>query len=271
MEETKKQLEGRFQKLETASAIKIKGLEQELERLQIRNRELESSTISSKVSATTQLKDKGDIQSRLTILENKNKELYRLIKEIELNSTNQITSIKERISSKLSFFHGKPLENLENWIFNVERAFGLEKVPKNEWPEMAAKYLKDSAQEVFQTWTMSNYHAKKVGKWEDMCEFFCALYRPANYGRLLRIRLDKLKQTGSYQDYVMRFLNIVNQLGNMSEQDKVHRFIAGLASINRSELQYKSPDTLLEAMNFAHNHDLAKNKPSWKRSRRKDK
>ena len=74
--------------------------------------------------------------------------------------------------------------------------------------------------------------------WNDFMVQLRAAFQPPNYQQHLRQQLKQLKQTGSVHEYGSQFRNIIGQILNMEELDKVSYFIDGLKVATKMEVNY---------------------------------
>ena len=65
-------------------------------------------------------------------------------------------------------------------------------------------------------------------------------FQPASYQHILRSQLKTLRQTSTVQDYGMKFRNLIEQIDDMNELDKVSYFINGLKDVTKKEISYRA-------------------------------
>ena len=80
---------------------------------------------------------------------------------------------------------------------------------------------------------------------------------PPNYQHNLRQQLRNLKQTGSVQEYGIRFRNTIGQIAEMAELDKVTYFIEGLKPATKMEVVYQAPEDFERIWQLAKRFDTA--------------
>lgn len=193
-----------------------------------------------------------ELNQRVKDMSNEMQELWRKM-PITSDSTPQVSRGKSKIVPQINTFSGKRSESIDTWIFSVENAFNLSEVHKKNWVNIAGNYLRESAQEGFRNMTINSRAENKT-----FCNLLRNLYRPHNYETKLRKRLYDLRQTGTYSEYLMRFLNIINQIEDMTEKDKVFLFIQNMAPELSTELCYRDPKTMSEAMTIAGSFDRSR-------------
>ncbi|KAJ0392179.1 hypothetical protein P43SY_011886 [Pythium insidiosum] len=85
----------------------------------------------------------------------------------------------------------------------------------------------------------------------DIDEFERALWDefiPSDQQQRLRATLRACKQTGSVEDYVARFRQVIAQIRDMSQIDKIDHFVTGLKPETQKEVSYLSCLTLKQAI-----------------------
>ena len=98
---------------------------------------------------------------------------------------------------------------------------------------------------------MSNSGGIPWHNWDDFATEMKAAFQPPQYQQYLRDQLRRCHQTGSVQEYTTRFRNIMGQIEEMGELDKVNAFSDGLKLATRQEVKYQAPSTLEEAWKLA--------------------
>ncbi|KAL9259365.1 RNA-directed DNA polymerase-like protein [Drosera capensis] len=84
--------------------------------------------------------------------------------------------------------------------------------------------------------------------WEDFKKDLKFHFYPENAQYEANLNLRKLKQTGSIRDYVRNFTELLFQIPNMSEEDKLIYFMDGLQSWAQQELHRRGVQTLAAAI-----------------------
>lgn len=158
------------------------------------------------------------------------------------------------LSVALATFHGQSAESVGTWLFQVERVFTAKGIRGEERKiAFAASALREAALQWFQNISTSD----EVLTFDDFKDKITAAFQPANFQRVLRRQLKALRQTGSISDYVYEFRNIVGQIKEMAEDDKITYFIDGLKPRTREEINYMAPETLENAIASATRFDAA--------------
>src|SRR5205085_4703365 len=84
-----------------------------------------------------------------------------------------------------------------------------------------------------------------------------AAFELPNYQQHLRKQLKQLKQTGSVHEYGAQFRNLIGQITDMAELDKVTYFVEGLKHSTKMEVNYRAPANFEDAWKLAINYDTA--------------
>ena len=157
--------------------------------------------------------------------------------------------------TRMPTFHGKPSESVEQFLFeartymegrNVDYRLGENQA---RVVAMLASALRDGA--------ASWYHARvaiEQRPLRNIDEFEHALreeFVPPDQQQRLRSALKQCRQTGSIDEYVAQFRQLMAQIREMSELDKVDRFVDGLKPETRKEINYLRCATLSEAISAA--------------------
>ena len=92
---------------------------------------------------------------------------------------------------------------------------------------------------------------------DDFMTQLRAAFKPPNYQQHLRRQLKQLKQTGSVHEYGAQFRNLIGQITDIAELDKVTYFVEGLKHATKMEVNYRVPGNFEDAWKLAINYDTA--------------
>lgn len=149
-------------------------------------------------------------------------------------------------------YAGQPHEDLHNWLFLCDQYFLAFNIPDVRRTFVATSYLRGAALQ----WYRRIYQERPEAiPFADFCMMIKATFLPKNYQQILRTKLDSLRQKKNLAEYVTEFMNLMNQIDHMSEQDRIHYFIRGLCQKTRSEVGYSCPQSLNHAIELAQNFD----------------
>ena len=141
-------------------------------------------------------------------------------------------------------FSGKDNEDVDEWIFLIKNSFQNNQTANKDKVAICANFLRDLALSTYRGIMTTDPNKS----WNDLKKRFLKRFRPSNFQNLLRIKLQKLKQTSSLSDYTHKFQVMMNQIENMSDLDKVHWYTEGLTSRIRKEVSYRIPKVIEEAI-----------------------
>ena len=77
----------------------------------------------------------------------------------------------------------------------------------------------------------------KIDSWEALKKELKDQFLPTNTAWVVRDSLKKLKQTGIVREYVKTFSSLILDIKNMSEEDKLFKFMFGLQPWAQLELK----------------------------------
>jgi len=140
---------------------------------------------------------------------------------------------KEKDKAKLGTpkpFNGHVGANVLTWLIGIESYLVGCNTPPNRWPLVASSYLEDSAKEWFHSFFVST---NGVMTWDTFKAGLLARFRPVDSNRIGRAQLMELKMKPNDRgrgvlQYVNRFLQLVNQVSDITENEKFTYFNQGL-------------------------------------------
>jgi retrotransposon gag protein/zinc knuckle protein len=81
-------------------------------------------------------------------------------------------------------------------------------------------------------------------------------FQPVNSTKTARTRLDQLKQKTSVRIYNTEYRELMVQIPDMSEADRLHNYLRGLKAQVASQVAMQQPTTLLQAQGLADTADV---------------
>ena len=163
-----------------------------------------------------------------------------------------------KISVKIPTYKGEPNENVVVWLRQVKNIFHAQGIlDEGNMVHYAATGLEDAALHWFVNKVKDATTGPAFNTWAEFCKSLKESFQPPNYQHYLRTQLKNLRQTSTVQEYGMRFRNIIEQIDNMNELDKVSYFVDGLKGATRMEIAYQSPENFEEAWKLAIRFDTA--------------
>lgn len=139
--------------------------------------------------------------------------------------------------------------NPATWITSVRDYCRLTCVPTHLQAALAISWLRGSARE----WYTAFPQDVKVqaNDFEIFSTMLLSRYRPVDAARTARTKLEQLKQKQSVQKYNTDFIELIQDIHDMSFADQIHNYRRGLKIEVQKELITKEFDTLNDAMNTA--------------------
>lgn len=144
--------------------------------------------------------------------------------------------------------------NVDSWMFAMKNYLTVSGVAleSNQAVLLCASFLTHDAATWWRSVSESDAVPTTIASFETA---FKARFQPFNCERQARNILDNLKQTKSVREYADVFLSTVMRISNMSEEDKIHRFLTGLKQRQRIDVELHQPDTLQKAIILADRTD----------------
>ncbi len=103
--------------------------------------------------------------------------------------------------------------------------------------------------------TVERSTAQDFTTWDAFSNALINEFHPANYQRVARDKLASLVQRNSVQNYAYQFRLAILDIDNISEEEKIDRFLRGLKPAIQRELELRPPATLQEAISIAERVD----------------
>lgn len=193
----------------------------------------------------------GDVNNLITAI-------GQLVTAMGTNNQGGNAAVAPRHMNQIPLFHGRINESVCTWQLQLENLFVIQGITDGAIKiRYAVMGFKDAA---LSWWLQKKISAGNNEPYNGWATFIAGLktaFQPANFQQHLRVQLRQLKQTGSVQDYTVRFLHLMGQIENMNEMDQVIQYTEGLKSSTRTEVAYNAPATLEDAINRATRFDRA--------------
>jgi hypothetical protein len=144
----------------------------------------------------------------------------------------------------------------EVWLFQYEQCARLYNLTDAQKVDHAATYLEGAAA----TWwrsvaVASDRSGTPRPTWDSFKAHLITLFKPVNASKVARDHLAELKQTGAVFRYNTDFNRLVLEAGNVSADEQLHRYIRGLKTKIRVEVELADPQTVHAAMEKAQRID----------------
>ena len=153
---------------------------------------------------------------------------------------------------------------MDAWLFRLEKDFQLRGVQEEAKAVTAAFGLEGSAWSWYRSWEFT--HGREP-TWVEFKRELLQRYRAPDHEDKIRFQLSELKQKGDILDYIGKFQDLVAQLTFKSDPDLKNNFLRGLRAQTQSEVMYRDPETLEEAIIIASRYEashfyVARNEPN---------
>ena len=166
-----------------------------------------------------------------------------------------------KINVRIPTYKGAPEENVITWMLQCQNIFQAQGIANEQQRiyyaatgfEGAALHWYLNRVQVAQ----ANNNADVFNDWTAFATALRTAFQPPNHQQYLRQQLKQLHQTGTVQEYGMAFRNLLGQIDDMAEADKIAYFVEGMKPATRMEVSYRSPATFEEAWTTAVKYDLA--------------
>jgi hypothetical protein len=144
-------------------------------------------------------------------------------------------------------------EKLEEWIYKMDIYLHAMQVPDQLRVLTAVSFLQGNAM----TWwrALIGVQDPTTVPWIDFVQRLRDEFLPVNAVKVASDKLERLKQTGSVANFVKEFRTLALQIPDLSAAEKLRRFLSGLKSRVRMEVDLRNPATVEEAVTLAERID----------------
>jgi len=146
-----------------------------------------------------------------------------------ISSSSESTKDRAKLNTPQPF-DGRVTNNVLTWLISVESYLLGCHTPRDRWPLVASTYLTASALDWYHSYVLSTNGAIT---WDSFKAALIARFRPLDSNRIGRAQLMELKMRSGDRgrnilQYVNRFLQLVNQVSDITESEKFTYFNQGL-------------------------------------------
>jgi hypothetical protein len=157
-----------------------------------------------------------------------------------------------------TFDGSKPGNRVDSWLFQLNEYFSACGVHNDlERVAYAGAMLRGAAGT---WWRQRRTHAaagmSDVSTWHQFSTELRDQFTIVNAVKVARDELAALKQTGAVQNYAIKFRDITLQIPDITDQEKLDRFVRGLKPRLQRELAIREPATLDDAIRMAERIDV---------------
>lgn len=150
---------------------------------------------------------------------------------------------------------------VNNWLFNIEQYLTLSQlsnpnalISDENRIRLASSYLKGT---VAVWWFNVVSSGNAPATWNEFKNKVSREFVPSDHAKRARDRLRRLRQTNSVSRYLSEFKNTILAIANMSDEEKMDRFIGGLKHSIRIEVLKSQPENFEDCARIALNVDSA--------------
>ena len=151
-------------------------------------------------------------------------------------------------------YSGEKGRDLDTWLFQVREHLNITNIPARGHVPYAASLLRGNAA----LWWREQCEAnRRPAAWEDFCRVLHEQFRPEDYSRRGRDELAELRQyTREYvADFVFRFRTTCLKIADLSDAEKLDRFVHALVPDIRLQVELRGPRDFHEVAMFAERAD----------------
>ncbi|KAL0298168.1 UNVERIFIED_CONTAM: hypothetical protein Sangu_3157200 [Sesamum angustifolium] len=165
----------------------------------------------------------------------------RLVKLAVANSGTDGSAVapKVRVPDPKPFGGERSAKELENFLWDMETYFQAARVPDTEKVSITSMYLTGDAKLWWRSRLSDDASAnrERIETWEVLKKELKDQFLPCNTSWLARESLRNLKHTGTVREFVKEFSSLMLDVRDMSEEDKLFNFMAGLKPWAQTELR----------------------------------
>lgn len=200
------------------------------------------------------------LQNQVRDLENTNQQLRTLVNQLQVGQNigqqynNQLRSNVK--ASKPKTYNGSRSMDPEVWLFQFNQYADINQVAIDDRAKLAATYLEGNAATWWRNLVMQSGDRTGDGiTWIDFQQGLISMFKPVNAKKIARDKLAMLKQSNSVAKYNFDFTQLCLEINDISESEKLDKYIRGLKDRIRMEVELAEPTTLSQAMSKAQRID----------------
>jgi hypothetical protein len=200
------------------------------------------------------------LHNQVRDLENTNQQLRTLVSQLQVgqNIGQQYNNeLGGRLkAAKPKTYNGSIGSDPDVWLFQFNQYSDIAGVPVNTRAKLAATYLEGKAATWWRNLVMQtvDHNADNI-TWEAFQNELINMFKPVNSKKIARDKLAMLKQTNSVAKYNFDFTQLCLEINDVSESEKLDKYIRGLKDRIRVEVELAEPTALAQAMSKAQRID----------------
>jgi Ty3 transposon capsid-like protein/Zinc knuckle len=147
----------------------------------------------------------------------------------------------------------RDFQKIDNWVASMDSYFAI----TNAEPPLIYHYLNTIFTDEAATWFRYTYSKTDPSSvtWEQVKAALLGYFVRPNHLRRLRDQWAEARQTGTVTEFYTYLARLTMQLKNISEEEFLDKFIRGLKPNTRTELEFRDPKTIEEAVKWADTFD----------------
>ena len=231
---------------------RVAALEAELQATRQANAELTQGLQEQReVAETAQLRADRRGRAQMQDFANLTAELIAGRRGPEVQMDNVRLGVK---MERPDYFEGGKLQDVDTWLFQVREHLNITNLPERGYIPYAASLFRGNAA---LWWREVCEHAHRPGTWDEFCGAVRDQFRPENWSRRGRDELANLYQYGkeSVADFLHRFWSACLKIDNLSEEEKLGRFVRALVPDVRMQVELRGPANYHDAAMYAERAD----------------
>ena len=233
-------------------AERVAALEAELQATQQANAELTQGIREQReIAETAQLRADRRGRAQMQDFANLTAELIAGRRGPEVQMENVRLGVK---MERPDYFEGGKQQDVDTWLFQVREHLNITSLPERGYIPYAASLFRGNAA---LWWREVCEHAHRPGTWDEFCGAIRDQFRPENWSRRGRDELANLYQYGkeSVADFLHRFRSACLKIDNLSEEEKLDRFVRALVPDVRMQVELRGPTSYHDAAMYAERAD----------------
>ena len=153
---------------------------------------------------------------------------------------------EKNLNNTQKTFAGRMSENVDQWVATLNLNMEAANIKEARKMIVAAGYLTDAALQFYQ-----QEDKKRRLEWRSFQIDLIKRFRPANFQDVLLSKLNEMQQKGSLSKHIENFTILINQAEGIPEHVKKYLFIKSLNENVSSNVNFRKPKDLDEAIQIA--------------------
>jgi hypothetical protein len=190
---------------------------------------------------------------------------YTMVNENDTYNSELIAALANAINQPRNIqlhhepFHGKPSENFQSWLFNIDMQLRTSNLNEAAKICFVSQCLKDDAR----AWLQNEIRGADeniagytpIDTWQNLKQRLRHRFEPTHSHLRNEIMLISLEQTGSLTEYIDKFYALSSRLSDIAEERKVAAFIKGYRGPASTELIQRQPQTIFQCIEIAEEYE----------------